>query len=524
LRVSRFDAYRLLALEDTLRWQFHGAESILALSRRLLAGPGVVDVPLPQGLNGTLRGYQRTGFNWLQFLREANLGGILADDMGLGKTIQTLAHILAEKEAGRLDKPALVIVPKTLVSNWREEAATFAPDLKVLTLDGPLRRLSFNEIGESDLIVSTYALISRDEEALCQYEYHLLILDEAQYARNPKTKAAGTARRISAEHRLCLTGTPIENHLMDLWAQFDFLMPGFLDSQEAFTKAFRTPIEHGDGDPLRSELLRNRVRPFILRRKKEEVEKELPEKVHIVRSVEIEGGQRDLYETVRATQDEKVRSTIAEMGIAQSSIIILAAILKLREVCCDPRLVNLSAAADVKESAKLKLLIEMVTQLIAEGRKILIFSFFPRMLALIAGELDRIKLGYVELTGDTRDRDTPIKRFQNGEVPLFLISLKTGGVGLNLTAADVVIHYDPWWNPSSENQATDRAHRIGSKAKTLFVYKLLVAGSIEERIVALQQKKAKLADSIVGHDSAGGVKFTQADINALLAPLRKPDM
>lgn len=268
LHVSTLDAHRLLALEDTLGWEFQGADAVRAMARRLLDGPGVVDVPLPQGLKGVLRPYQHAGYNWLQFLREANLAGILADDMGLGKTVQTLAHILAEKEAGRLDKPALVVVPKTLVSNWKAEAADFTPDLTVLTLDGPDRKGKFDAIGNHDLVVTTYALLPRDEEQLCQQDYHLLILDEAQYVRNPTTKAAHAIRRFSARHRLCITGTPIENHLLDLWAQFDFLLPSFLGNRQFFTKAFRTPIEREESDAVRAALLRDRVRPFILRRKR----------------------------------------------------------------------------------------------------------------------------------------------------------------------------------------------------------------------------------------------------------------
>ncbi len=324
-------------------------------------------------------------------------------------------------------------------------------------------------------------------------------------------------RKVSARHRLCLTGTPLENHLGELWSQFDFLLPGFLGDARSFRRQWRTPIEK-HGDALRREILARRIRPFILRRRKEDVAKELPPKSIVIRTVELEGGQRDLYETVRSALDEKLRREIAAKGFQRSQIVILDALLKLRQVCCDPRLVRNDAAAKVRERAKLGLLMDMLPELVEEGRRVLVFSQFTSMLALIEEELARENLAWVKLTGDTVDRDTPIRRFQEGAVPIFLVSLKAGGVGLNLTAADTVIHYDPWWNPAVENQATDRAHRIG-QTKRVFVYKLVVAGSIEEKILALQEKKAQLAAGILSADQAGEVKFGEADLAALLEPL-----
>ncbi|HII4322068.1 TPA: DEAD/DEAH box helicase [Enterobacter cloacae] len=513
LRLSEWDAGRLVALEDTGRWQFNGQSPILTLAQRLRAEGGLKSVTPPTGLHGSLRGYQLQGLSWMQFLRKHDLSGVLADEMGLGKTIQTLAHILLEKEAGRLDKPALIVMPTTLVSNWQHEAKRFTPALKVLALNGPQRTESFAKLTEFDVILSTYALLWRDEETLISMDYHLLILDEAQYVKNSRTQAAQVIRRITARHRLCLTGTPLENHLGELWSQFDFLLPGFLGSQKEFNRLWRSPIEK-DGHLQKKALLARRIRPFILRRSKKDVAKELPPKNVIERSVELEGTQRDLYESVRAAMQEKVRHAIAEQGLARSHIVVLDALLKLRQVCCDPRLVKLPAAVKVKESAKLDMLREMVTELIAEGRRILLFSQFTGMLALIAEAMASLKIPYVMLTGETQDRQTPVARFQNKDVPLFLISLKAGGVGLNLTAADTVIHYDPWWNPATENQATDRAHRIGQD-KTVFVYKLVVAGSIEEKIVALQEKKASLANGILFEDSAFASKFSEEEINSL---------
>lgn len=516
-RISVWDAARLDALEQTGRWQFHGDEAIRQIAQRLLNAPDVSDVPVPQGLKTELRAYQRQGLNWMQFLRKHGLSGILADDMGLGKTVQTLAHILAEKERNPRTRPTLIVVPTTLIHNWCDEAQRFAPTLRVLDLQGAQRHARFEQIPKHDVVLTTYPLLWRDEAMLAEYEYHLLILDEAQYVKNAATKAATTIRNLQAQHRLCLTGTPLENHLGELWAQFDFLLPGFLGTHKDFTKRWRVPIEKG-GDTVRRELLARRIRPFMLRRRKDEVATELPAKTIIVQSVELEGTQRDLYETVRAAMHEKVRSAIAAKGLARSHIIVLEALLKLRQVCCDPRLVKLNKTTPIKQSAKLTLLLEMLPALIDEGRRILVFSQFTSMLDLIAAALDKAKIAYVMLTGQTIDRQAPIKSFKQGQVPVFLISLKAGGVGLNLTAADTVIHYDPWWNPAVENQATDRAHRLGQD-KPVFVYKLIATGSVEEKILAMQERKAELANAILSEDSANAVKFSAEDLQALFEPI-----
>jgi superfamily II DNA or RNA helicase len=517
LRVSRFDAPRLVDLNDMSRWQFKGQGDVLALADQLRAAQGISHIDPPLGLGLELRPYQKEGLAWLQFLREQKLSGILADDMGLGKTAQTLAHLLLEKEAGRLDRPSLIVLPTSLIFNWKNEAARFAPGLSVLSLHGPERKSLFGGIAEHDVVLTTYPLLWRDADELCKHSYHLLILDEAQTVKNARSQGAEVVRKIEAKHRLCLTGTPLENHLGELWSQFDFLLPGFLGDSNSFTKYWRTPIEKL-GDSRRRDLLARRIRPFILRRKKEEVARELPPKTIIVRTVELEGSQRDLYEAVRAAMDEKVREEIASKGFNRSQIVILDALLKLRQVCCDPRLVKVASAQKVKERAKLDLLMTMLPEQVEEGRRILLFSQFTSMLALIEAELKAAKLNYVILTGDTVDRETPVRRFQDCEVPIFLISLKAGGIGLNLTAADTVIHYDPWWNPAVENQATDRAHRLGQD-KAVFVYKLIVAGSIEEKILALQERKAELAAGILSEDHGVDVKFGTDDIAALFAPL-----
>jgi len=518
-RMSKAQAAQLSELESALgaRMEWNGGERLRELGKKLRDFAGIRAVAPPSTLNAQLRPYQQQGLNWLQFLREYELGGVLADDMGLGKTVQTLAHLLVEKAAGRLDRPSLVIAPTSLMVNWRMEAERFAPSLRVLVLHGAQRKQNFDDVTQHDVVLTTYPLLPRDFADLSKHEYHLLILDEAHNIKNPKAKASQLVRQLSARHRLCLTGTPMENHLGELWSLFDFLMPGLLGDETRFRRLFRTPIEkHGDQE--RQQSLNRRLAPFMLRRTKQEVVQELPPKTEMLRSVELNGAQRDLYESIRLAMHDKVQREIGKKGMARSHIIILDALLKLRQVCCDPRLLKLESAKKVKQSAKLELLMDMLPELIEEGRRVLLFSQFTSMLALIEEELRARKLDYVKLTGDTKDRATPVQRFQNCEVPLFLISLKAGGTGLNLTAADTVIHYDPWWNPAAENQATDRAHRIGQD-KPVFVYKLLTEGTVEEKILKMQTRKKALADSLFNENGEGAKALSMDDLNALFEPL-----
>lgn len=522
VRLSVLDAARLAELEGHAEMRWVGGERLRKLGERLNTFGGVQQVCVPDGFQATLRDYQREGLSWMQFLREYDFAGILADDMGLGKTIQTLAHILIEKNAGRLTSPALVVAPTSLMSNWKDEAERYAPGLKVLILQGKQRLTLFDQINDVDIVLTTYALLPRDEERLRAYEYHLLILDEAHYIKNARSKAAQSVALLNARHRLCLTGTPVENHLGELWSQFHFLLPGLLGSEKDFNKDFRTPIEKYADDSRRALLVR-RIKPFLLRRTKDAVASELPPKTEMVRHVELSGPQRDLYETVRLAMDKKVRAAIESKGVAGSHIIILEALLKLRQACCDPRLVKTTADDTARTthvpSAKLLELMEMVDELRQEDRRILIFSQFTSMLALIADALMAVNIKYALLTGETKDRGEVVRSFQNGEVPVFLISLKAGGVGLNLTAADTVIHYDPWWNPAAELQATDRAWRIGQD-KPVFVYKLIAKGTVEEKIQALQGKKAALAEAILGTaGEALNLKLTAEDLQAIFQPL-----
>jgi len=518
LRLPRLDALRLADLDDSITLKWQGGEALRALGRKLAGFTAIAPVTAPANFGAHLRPYQEQGLAWLQFLREYGLGGILADDMGLGKTVQALAHILIEKLAGRLTHPVLVVAPTSVVPNWKAEAARFAPQLRVHVSHGLKRKESFGEMAASDLVLTTYALLPRDEQALLGQQFHLVILDEAQQIKNAQTRAARVVGQLRAHHRLCLTGTPMENHLGELWSLFHFLMPGLLGDATTFRRSYRTPIEK-HADAARRENLVRRIRPFILRRTKDQVAPELPPKSVILRPVELAGAQRELYETVRASVHERVRAEIAARGIAQSHIVVLDALLKLRQICCDPRLLKVDAAGYVKESAKLQLLIEMLQELLPEGRRVLIFSQFTSMLDLIEPELAKLGIAHVKLTGQTRDRERPVKAFQSGKVPLFLISLKAGGTGLNLTAADTVIHYDPWWNPAVEDQASGRAHRIGQD-KPVFVYKLIVSGSVEEKIASLQASKAALARGVLENDAGASLPLTSEDIQALFEPLR----
>ena len=517
IRLPYLDAARLAELEASAQLRWLGGERLRTLGAQLHQFDGIAPVAAPAGLHARLRDYQSAGLAWMQFLRAYGFGGILADDMGLGKTIQTLAHILVEKEAGRLDCPALVVAPTSLMDNWQNEAARFAPGLRVLLLHGKDRAAQFDQIARADIVLTTYALLPRDEAILRARRFHLLILDESQYIKNHRAKAAQTACLVDARHRLCLTGTPLQNHLGELWSQFQFLMPGLLGDDKAFNAAYRKPIEKG-GDQARAALLNRRVKPFMLRRTKDTVAKELPPKTEMTWPVELGSAQRDLYETVRLALDKKVREEIDRKGVARSQIVILDALLKLRQVCCDPRLLKAttasSAAVKAAGSAKFDALFELLDTLLAEGRKILLFSQFTSMLALIGAALEERGHRYALLTGDTLDRATPVAMFQQGAVPLFLISLKAGGVGLNLTAADTVIHFDPWWNPASEDQATDRAWRIGQD-KPVFVYKLIVKGSVEEKIQELQRKKSSLANALLGEGGALGQQVTADDLREI---------
>ncbi len=529
LRLSPWDAERLDDLGLALQAcgaacggapiALRGGADLRALALRLRDAGQARPVPAPAGLGVTLRPYQLQGLAWLQHLRAHGMGGILADDMGLGKTAQVLAHLLVEQQAGRLDAPALVVLPTSLVFNWQAEMRRMTPGLRVLALHGPERAARFAQIGAHDVVLTTYPLLWRDLDRFAPHHFHMLILDEAQTVKNAAGRAASAVRRIQARHRLCMTGTPMENHLGELWTQFNFLMPGLLGDARGFARLWRKPIEE-NGQTVRAALLARRVRPFILRRRKDVVAGELPAKTEVLELLQLEGRQRDLYESVRVAADKQVRAALDRRGFNGARIGIMDALLKLRQVCCDPYLLKGDALAAGTERAKMTLLRAMLPALVAEGRRVLVFSQFTQMLDLIETELDALALPWLSLTGDTAParRGALVERFQTGAVPIMLVSLKAGGVGLNLTAADTVILVDPWWNPAVEQQAIARAHRIGQR-QPVFVYRLVIAGSIEERMLALQARKAELTEGVLGEDAALAGKFSPAELAALMAPL-----
>lgn len=471
----------------------------------------------PQGFLASLRPYQQDGFEWLQFLREQKLGGILADDMGLGKTIQTLCHLHFEKMNGRGDLPSLILAPKSVVPNWEKEAKKFAPSLKVLALQGPNRKKYYPILRHCDLVVTSYPVLFRDAEELLNQPFHYVVLDEAHTIKNTASQITKVACKIDARHRLCLSGTPIENHLGELWSLFHFLTPGFLGTEESFTRCFRIPIEKHRDEGLRKRLV-ERVAPLMLRRTKTLVAHDLPPKTEIVRTVELHPKQVELYEAVRAAVSREVHEEIARLGAEKSKLLVLDALLKLRQVCNHPQLLKFPSAQKVKHSAKMDLLMEWIPSMVKEGRRILIFSQFTGMLSIIEQALTKEGVRYLILTGQSKDRGQLCDDFQAGRAPVFLISLRAGGTGLNLTAADTVIHFDPWWNPALESQATDRAYRIGQK-NPVFVYKLITAGTIEEKILMLQQKKRALFEGIL-EGTPQKLSFSEAELEDLLSPMK----
>lgn len=492
-----------------LRW--HNGIKLQAQLQQILTMQSIEAKAEPRGLLTSLRDYQQQGLGWLQTLRRTSLGGILADDMGLGKTVQTLAHLQVEKEEGRLAKASLILAPTSLVWNWFEEAKKYTPELRVLVFHGQSRHV--NHFDDYDVIISTYALIQRDKEQFIKHSFYYFILDEAQFIKNARAKTTQVIQQVKAEQRLCLSGTPIENHLGELWSLFHFLMPGFLGDAPYFKTFFKIPIEKYN-DIEKRALLIQRIKPFILRRTKDQVAKELPKKTETTTLIELSGVQRDLYETIRVSMEKKVRDAIYAQGLAKSHIVFLDALLKLRQVCCDPRLLKLpESKMAVGSSAKLTALMDLISSLMAEKRHVLIFSQFTTMLEFIEEKLKEHQYPYLKLTGQTQKRREMIARFQKGEVPIFLISLKAGGTGLNLTRADTVIHYDPWWNPKVADQATDRTHRIGQE-QPVFVYKLIAAGTVEEAIIALQDKKRQLVEGILTDELQGLSGLKPEDLHA----------
>lgn len=455
----------------------------------------------PKGLHADLRIYQRQGLSYLNFLSEYGFGGILADEMGLGKTVQTLAFIQYMVER-KYEGPNLIVVPTSVLPNWDREAQKFVPDLKRLIIYGTRREGMFKQIVGSHLIITTYALLRRDLEELEKYDFNTVILDEAQNIKNPNTITARAVRHIRARMRLCLSGTPIENNLFELWSLFEFLMPGFLGSQHAFQRGIVKPIKDGDAETL--DYLRTRVRPFILRRTKAEVAKDLPPKVESVTCCALEDAQAELYAALARKLRAQVLADVDQKGLAKSQMSILDALLKLRQICCHPRLLKMDMPgfSNNLPSGKFDAFKDMVMEIVEGGHKVLVFSQFVQMLHIIRQWLQASATPFCYLDGASKDRFEQVDTFNNSpDIPIFLISLKAGGTGLNLTSADYVIHYDPWWNPAVESQATDRTHRIG-QTRQVFSYKLICQNTVEEKILKLQEAKRGVAEAIIpGQDT-----------------------
>ena len=495
-----------------------GGSSVSAGARELFQKLGDIDeigpTKKPRALKATLRPYQEAGLSWLKFIHDIGSGGVLADDMGLGKTVQTIALLLAVKQE---EKPltALIVAPTSVVTNWERELARFSPTLTVALWHGADRHENAAEVQKAEVVITSYALLRRDEEFLSKLDLTYAILDEAQHIKNPMSATAAAAKKLRARRRLALTGTPIENRLSEIWSIFDYVSPGLLGSLDKFEQRFSRPIEAGDYKT--AQRLRSTIHPFILRRTKAEVAKDLPEKIETDQICDLTGDQRTIYQQVAREVRAQVLGEVERVGLAKSQIQILAGLTRLRQAACDPRLLGLPRDFSDEDSGKLVALRELVQEAVEGGHKVLVFSQFVMMLKIIEKAMKEDGVPYEYLDGSTKDRADHVDRFQNDPtVPVFLISLKAGGTGLNLTAADTVIHFDPWWNPAVEQQATDRAHRIG-QTKVVTAYRLVAANTIEEKIQQLKGKKRELVASVLSEDTGGAKKLTKSDIEELFS-------
>lgn len=451
--------------------------------------------PIPLGdLEAILRPYQKQGVFWMNFLARNGLAGILADEMGLGKTLQALAFLRS------LPGKSLIVCPSSLVYNWQREAAKFTPDRHVLAIEGPNRdRLFGQPLADADIIVTSYPLLRRDADRYRNVEFAAAILDEAQHIKNPDTQNAQAAFGIRARHRFALTGTPVENSVRDLWALMNFLMPGYLGTRNDFKERYEQPISTESSGNVHKRLVK-RLKPFVLRRLKHDVVTDLPDKIEQVAYCELTAAQQAAYAELLSATRRQTADLAGAKDKNKARMLILTALLRLRQACCDLRLLNLPVESPEEGSAKITLLGELLEEAVDGGHRVLVFSQFATMLGLLKEWLDGAGIEYCHLDGSTKDRGAQVDRFQNGTAPVFLISLKAGGVGLNLTAADTVIHFDPWWNPAVEAQATDRAHRIGQK-KVVTAYKLIARGTVEEKILALQTRKRAVIDATLENET-----------------------
>jgi len=473
------------------------------------------DVEFPKGINAELREYQTKGFNWLWFMYKYGLNGILADDMGLGKTLQALTILQKAKEVDG-PMPTLVICPTSVVFNWEAEIQKFAPGLTCLKLSGIERKQLFKEIPNHDIVITSYALVRRDIEKLKKVNFRYVILDESQNIKNSLSQTAQAVKKLDAQHKMALSGTPIENKLEELWSVFDFLMPGFMFSMSEFNFRYVNPIMER-ADKTVEKRLKLQIYPFILRRMKRDVAKDLPDKVENISYCELTPDQREFYMEVLDSTKEELFKSIEQKGLEKSRMSIFSALLRLRQICCHPRLYDKENTKGINHSGKFEHLKGMLEEIISEGHRVLLFSQFVDMLDITKDWLDRQAIPYEYLTGKTKDRQGAVERFNsNPHIPIFLISLKAGGTGLNLTGADYVIHYDPWWNPAVEDQATDRAYRIG-QTKKVFVYRLITKNTVEEKIQKLKQIKRNLVDSVISVDRNITKSLTMADVREIFS-------
>jgi non-specific serine/threonine protein kinase len=479
--------------------------------RRLRDFRGIQEIAASENFRGELRPYQKQGLHWLYFLQEFRFGGCLADDMGLGKTIQALALLQNEKTRG-LTTPSLIVCPTSVLFNWEKEIQRFTPDLKFLTHAG-LERRRLKQFEDCDVVLTSYGVLRRDIAFLKDAKFHYVILDESQKIKNPLSQTAKAARLLQANYRLVLTGTPVENNTQELWSQFSFLNPGLLGSLNYFKGAFTKPIEK-EQDGGTAQLLRKIIFPFVLRRTKDEVAKELPAKVVSLYYCAMSEEQQKVYDRWRDYYRAHVMQQIDLKGLQKSRMYVLEGLTRLRQICCHPRLTEEKYHHDAGKFDALK---EILENILAENHKVLIFSQFVRMLKIMCGHLDEKKIPYAYLDGHTSDREQPVRQFQNDPaIKIFLISLRAGGFGLNLTAADYVILYDPWWNPAVEMQAIDRTHRLGQD-KQVFAYKLITRDSVEEKILQLQERKKELVADLITTDSGMFKHLTKDDIEVLFS-------
>ena len=485
-----------------------------ALRERLKNFAGLPAIQLPASVQADMRPYQKDGFDFLCHLTNIRLGGILADDMGLGKTLQTLAWLAWLKERhGKDPKPSLVICPASVLHNWEREANRFTPHLKVLVLEsGAARHNLRKQIPQHDLIVTNYALLRRDLEELQKFAFRAAILDEAQFIKNPGAQVTHSVKQLKSEHRLALTGTPLENRLLDLWSIVDFIQPGYLGNQEHFTETYEP---RGEGAESAQRIARRRLsaklRPLLLRRLKKHVAKDLPDRIEQRRDCQLGDEERKLYLAELRRSREQVMKTVAEQGLNKSKIHVLAALTRLRQICCHPKLVGSDTA-----SGKTETLFELLDALVAEGQKVLVFSQFVQMLQLLEEECRQHQIPTHMLTGQTKDRQEVVTAFQNDpNAAVFLLSLRAAGTGLNLTTASYVVLYDPWWNPAVEAQAIDRSHRIG-QTQTVNAYRLISPGTVEEKIWELQQSKAQTIADVLGEEGFAR-SLSKTDLEYLFA-------